>query len=135
MDNTEEPEIQQDERQSQGFEALLYEGAPAGLTEYTAHLLLFQYSVKHSLNSQALSDLLHLMNYFLPASSKFPKTVYKLKKFFTTNFSEKLPSMQAFCGTCHRLLKEDEGCACGGRTSQFVTVPIGPQLKARLESK
>jgi hypothetical protein len=38
----------------QPTEEPLYSGAPPGLTEYMAHLLVFQYSTKHSLTGKAL---------------------------------------------------------------------------------
>ena len=60
----------------------LYSGAPDGLTEYMAHLLLFQYSTRHSLTGRALQELLQLLIIFLPAGARIPKSVRKLKQYF-----------------------------------------------------
>lgn len=113
----------------------LYTGAPADLTESTATLLLFRYSVKHSLTEQALSDLLNLLSVFLPKDAKFPKSIHRLKKYFLKKHKEKQPLLQPYCKVCHRILKEKELCICGKGISYFITVPLGAQLKARLESK
>ena len=117
------------------YQQPLYQGAPSGLTEYIGSLLLFQYSVRHSLTNKALEELLSLMTVFLPPGARVPKTVYQLKKFFLALYPEQQPHMQRFCDTCHALLGTSEACGCGGATAEFVTVPLEPQLKARLESK
>lgn len=111
----------------------LYEGAPVAITEYMANRLLFQYSVKHSLTQKALEELLHLIAVVLPADAVLPKSVAHLKKFFLRIHAEK-PIMQKYCTTCDQLYKhEEKQCECECVYSQFVTVPIGQQLKARLE--
>lgn len=120
---------------SQSQEKLLYSGAPAGLTEYMAHVLLFQYFVRHSLTSKALQELLNLLAVFLPNDAKIPKSVHHLKQFFLATYKEQCPTMQKYCTFCQKLLYEGEICTCDTGTSEFVTVPIGPQLKARFESK
>ena len=61
---------------------VLYKGAPEGLTDYVANLLLFQFSVRHSLTAKALEELLMLLSAMLPADAKLPKTVHQLKKIF-----------------------------------------------------
>lgn len=115
------------------FSKPLYAGAPPDLTEYTGYLLIFQYSVKHSLTGKALEEMLHLMATFLPSDSNLPKSVRQLKKFFLDIYSDQHPVMQNYCSSCHQLLEKEESCVCEAGSSQFVTVPIGPQLKARLE--
>lgn len=114
------------------FSKSLYEGAPSGLTEYIGHLLIFQYSVRHSLTGKALDELLHLLNTFLP-DAHLPKSLRQLRKFFMEIYVEQQPITQRYCSNCHILLNEGESCPCEASCSQFVTVPIGPQLKARLE--
>ena len=39
-----------------------------------ANLLLFQFSVRHSLTAKALEELLMLLSAMLPADAKLPKT-------------------------------------------------------------
>ena len=73
---------------------------------------------------------------FLPPGARVRKTVYQLKKFFLTLYPDQHPQLQKYCDTCHALLGTfDEACGCGGATADFVTVPLGLQLKAKLESK
>ena len=52
----------------------------------------------------------------------------------TDVYAEEVPILQNYCDNCHRLLKDrTEECACDTGVSQFMSVPIGPQLKCRLE--
>lgn len=113
---------------------LLYSGAQAHLTEDLSYLLLFQYAVKHSLTTKAFDELIKIIKVFLPSDAVIPKSANHLKQFFLRKFPELCPSMQDYCEDCHKLLKAGELCGCNGKICQFVTVPIGPQLKARLES-
>lgn len=129
----EETPIKQGSSESQ--EKLVYNGAQAGLTEYMAHVLLFQYSIRHSLTGKALQELLHLLSVFLPKDAKIPKSVHQLKQYFLKTHKEQCPAMQKYCTYCQCLLSEDKTCTCNAGYSEFVTVPIGPQLKARFESK
>ncbi|SMN12434.1 hypothetical protein SPBRAN_884 [uncultured Candidatus Thioglobus sp.] len=126
-----------DDPQAESYSKPLYQGAPDDLTEYIAHQLLFQFSVKHSLTAKALEELLHLMAVFLPSDAALPKSVRQLKAFFLKTHSDASPVIQKYCPTCHVTMKETEKscCRCQTTYSEFVTVPIGPQLKARLESK
>lgn len=112
----------------------LYNGAPSDLTEYIMNVLLFQYSVKHSLTAIALNDLLHLLTVILPSDAAVPKSVQYLKQYFERIYAEQKPNSQQFCYQCHQLLKKSESCECDAGISQFITIPIGPQLKVRLES-
>lgn len=126
-----------DELEPSCFSRPLYKGAPATITEYMANRLLFQYSVKHSLTQKALEELLHLIAVLLPADAELPKSVSHLRKFFLEIHADQNPVMVKYCSTCDLLYAGDEKqceCECGGY-SQFVTVPIGQQLKARLEGK
>lgn len=87
------------------------------------------------LTSKALQELLQLLTVFLPADARVPKSVRQLKQFFLKKYPEQCPAMQKYCKLCQRLLLESEMCACNAGHSEFVTVPVGPQLQARLESK
>lgn len=126
-----------DEPQTGCYSKPLYHGAPDDLTEYIAHQLLFQFSVKHSLTTKALAELLHLMAVFLPNDAALPKSVRQLKAFFLKTHLDASPVMQKYCPTCHVTMKKKDKscCRCQATYCEFVTVPIGPQLKARLESK
>lgn len=118
------------------FAKPLYKGAPADLSVFQCHLLLFQFSIRHSLTSKALQELLLLLTVLLPHTAALPKSVRDLKRFFMDIFPEQRPTVTKYCVNCHRLLKEGELCVdCDVGSSDFVNVPIGPQLKARLESK
>ena len=116
---------------------LLYSGAPAGLTKYIAYQLMFQFAVKHSLTTKALEELLHLLAVFLPSDAALPKSVRQLKMFFVKKHLDASPVMQKYCPTCHVTMNEvDKLCSrCQTAYSEFVTMPVGPQLRARLESK
>lgn len=59
------------------FAQPLYIGAPAGLTVFMSYLLLFQFSIRHSLTTKALEELLQLST-FVP-NAALPKSVYQLK--------------------------------------------------------
>ena len=114
----------------------LYAGAPKDLTEYTANVLLFKYFLKHTLTATAFQELLYLLSAFLPANAKIPNTVKELQKYFVQMHAEQKPNMQDYCSNCLGLLEEGKSpCECGTKKCQFVTVPLGPQIKARLESE
>ena len=120
--------------ESPASEELLYPEAPAGLTVCMANVMLFQFSVKHSLTSKALQELLHMIGVFLPKASSLPKTVRQLKQYFLDNYKDQCPQMEKYCSLCQSLFNEEDPCNCNVRCNEFVNVPIGPQLKARLES-
>ncbi len=111
----------------------LYPGAIISI--FMTHLLLFQYSMRHSLTKKAMEELLKLISVLVPPGSAVPKSFGALKKFFVENFPELRPSMQHYCSTCHQLLSPQEECQCSTAVSQFINVPLGPQLKARLEGQ
>ena len=111
----------------------LYPGAAKDLTVYMAYLLIFQYSVRHSLTKKALQELLQLISVLLLSASACPRSVRSLKNFFIQRFLDQKPSMQQYCSNCLKLLSSEQSCGCHASISEFVTVPLGPQLKARLE--
>ena len=133
-DDDEEPlPVQTPTTSSTVQDKLLYKGAPADLTVHIAYVLLFQYSVRHSLTSKAFQELLQLMTVFLPKDAAIPKSVRHLKQYFVKTYPEQCPKMQKYCSFCQSLIEKT--CSCNAGVSQFVTVPVGPQLKSRLESK
>lgn len=50
------------------------------------YLLIFQFSIQHSLTESALKELLLLISVLLPVQASFPKSVWKLKHFFLKYF-------------------------------------------------
>ena len=59
----------------------LYEGADVTVIE--SSILLLQFSLRHSLSTSALKDLIQLLTLHLPKSSQCSQSKYKLKKLFT----------------------------------------------------
>ena len=104
----------------------------AQLTSFQSHLLLFQYAVRHSLTTKAL---LQLLSVHLPQGARVPKSVYHLKRFFLEAYPEANAVRHYFCACCQRPLPSgDSTCDCGGgSTAMFITVPLGPQIKRKME--
>ena len=50
------------------------------------YLLIFQFSIQHSLTESALKELLLLISALLPVQASFLKSVWKLKHFFSEVF-------------------------------------------------
>lgn len=114
----------------------LYPGAL--LTVFQSYLLIFQYAVRHSLTTKVFTELLQLLSLHTPQGAGLPKSVYKLKHFFIQAFPEANCIAHPYCSYCHRPLPLlDAGCAengCGGgRPTEFVTIPLGPQIKRMME--
>ena len=99
------------------------------------NVLLFKYALRHGLTAKAIDELLYLMSVLLPKDAEIPQSVRQLKNYFVLIHSEQKPEMQDYCSNCLRLLEGGEKCDCEDKQCQFVTVPLGPQIKARLESK
>lgn len=121
------------DRRTGPYDQPLYPGAASDLTVFMAYLLIFQYSVRHSLTKKALQELLQLICVLLPTGSACPRSVHSLKNFFTEMFPDHKPSIKQYCTNCLKLLSSEQNCECNASTSDFITVPLGPQLKARLE--
>ena len=115
------------------FDRVLYPVAAADLTVFATYLLIFQYSVRHSLTKRALQKLLQLLSVLLPSGSALPKSVNALKSFFVQRFPDQKPLIRNYCSNCHQLLTQTEEC-CASK-HQFLTVPLGPQLEVRLEGQ
>lgn len=128
-------EVSATDRHTDPYDQPLYPGAASDLTVFMAYLLIFQYSLRHSLTKKALQELLQLVCVLLPAGSACPRSVHSLKNFFTEGFPDHKPSIKQYCTNCLKLLSTEQNCECNASTSDFITVPLGPQLKARLEGK
>lgn len=115
----------------------LYQDAP--LTAYHSNLLLFQYALRHGLTNKAFTELLLLMSVHLPRGSKVPKSVHQLKRFFLETYPEAEAVRHFFCFYCQRPLVSHtsvctgNGCPGGNSPAVFITVPLGPQIKRKLE--
>ena len=120
-----------DEQCSHPHSTPLYPGAI--ITVFMTHLLLFQYSMRHSLTKKALEELLQLISVLVPPGSPVPKSASALTQYFVQTFPDLRPSMQQYCSNCHKLLSPREVCECSSGVSQFINIPLAPQLKARLE--
>ena len=73
------------------------------------------------------------MTIFLPPDAVMPKSITHLKKFIMKFHMNETPQMQHYCSACHTLLQKEEQCNCNAKKAQFITVPLAPQIKLRLE--
>ena len=90
---------------------------------------------RHSITYKAFEELIELLSVHLPLSTH-TTTVHKLKNFFGTHISNFESETYRYCNECHGLLQDSEPqCrnSCSGIVSQFLHIPIAPQLKKRLE--
>ena len=116
--------------------SLLYPDAQ--LTISQSRLLVFQYSLRHSLIKKAFTELLQLLSVHLPPKSCMPTSVHKLKQVIIEEFPEVTVEEHHYCTFCQRLLQSDsqlcqgEGCS-GGRPAVFITLPLEPQLRRMME--
>ena len=112
----------------------LYEGADVSI--FDSHLLLFEFAIRHSLTKKAFSELIDLVATHLPRVAKPPASVYKLKQFFLHIFPDTASVTHKYCSKCHHLFGDHdtvcENC-CKAKVSQFIEIPISPQLKHKLE--
>ena len=118
------------------FSTALYQGA--GLTVFQSYLLVFQYAVRHSLTTKAFTELLMLLSVHAPQGAHVPKSVHKLKSFFVQAFPEAKCIPHPYCSYCQRPLASldtkctGNGCG-GGPPLEFITIPLGPQIKRMME--
>lgn len=116
------------------YETPLFEGSQ--VTVFDSYLLLYQFSLKHSLTKLAFQELIDLVNLHLPTARI--STLYKLQKFFVEHFQLGKPISKLYCQQCHHLMKSGESTCpneCDTTTCRFVSVPIKQQVKRILESK
>ena len=115
----------------------LYDGAEINVLN--AYLMIFQFAIRHSLTTKAFAELLQLIAAFLPLYAKAPKTVNALKTIFIDIFPHSKTVEHWYCSCCHQLLGPAATCsreACSNaKRDCFISIPLGAQLKKRMESK
>ena len=118
----------------------IYEGSE--LTVASSCLLLKKFRMQHRLTDTAFADLLRLISLHCPRPNKCPTSPYLFDKQFG---GHKLPMVfHNFCSNYLCDVQDDIKCpnpCCGvdlikfGAKSQFIEVPIEPQLTAILQHK
>lgn len=106
----------------------------ADITVIDSYLMLFQYSLRHSLTKKAFSELIQLVSVHLPCSSKSAESLYKLKGLFMKSYEDIKQVPCQYCSKCHRLLESalcPSGCSSG--MEEFLHIPLQPQLKRKIE--
>lgn len=105
------PYFEGEERGSVKFPSVcqpVYDGST--LTSKSSNLLIKQYSMKHKLSKEALSDLLKLIQLHCPKPNTVPCTVYQFEKQFADlNKSQRLHHFCSFC--LQGVLQEDIHCS------------------------
>ena len=117
------------------YERPLYPGSQISIL--MTYLLVFQFSIRHSLTESALKELLLLISVLLPVQASFPKSVQKLKHFFSEAFPKLMPTFQEYCSSCHKLLEQGKSCTeCQTtKSAMFIAVPIGSQIESKLQGQ
>ena len=120
------------------FHTPLYEGAD--LTILDSYLMLYQFALRHCITDTAFSELISLVDTHVPKDAKSATSLYKLRKFFESNFNNLGSQLYTYCTKCHRLLGDPDLTMCpsgcgGSQVNKFLYVPIQPQLKKKLEGK
>lgn len=107
------------------------------LTLYDSYLFAFQFSLKHSLTKVAFTELLQLISVHLPKTASYPASIHSIKRFFLECFPHANPEVHHYCTYCLAVLPSDDMCTrvnCpGGDVAQFISVPLGPQLKNMMQ--
>ena len=131
-DSTTDDEVQVED---DSFSRPLYEGAK--LSVFESYLSLLQYSLRHGLTKQASSDLLNLVGKHLPTESMI--SLHMLKKFFQEKYGDLTFKSHYCCSCCHSPLSDENSTCPSGcdmlAPTQFLSVPLEPQLVRRLEGK
>ena len=122
------------------LEQRLYEGSE--LTVSSSCLLLKKFRMQHRLTETAFADLLRLISLHCPRPNKCLTSPYLFDKQFG---GHKLPMVfHNFCSNCLCRVEGDNKCpnpSCKvdlskfGAKSQFIEVPVEPQLTAILQRK
>lgn len=118
----------------------LYSGSE--LTVASSCLLLKKFRMQHRLTDTAFADLLRLITLHCPRPNECPKSPYLFDKIFG---GHKLPlEFHNFCSNCLCPVTNETKCpntccevslAKLGSKSQFIEVPIEPQLTTILQRK
>ena len=105
------------------------------VTILDSYILLYEYSLRHSLTKEAFKELLQLITIHMPLNAKSAKSVYLLQSFFEKHFNDTKGECFYYCSKCHRSVDEGALCPSGCSTTigKFLYVPVEPQLKRRLE--
>ena len=112
---------------------MLYEGA--AVTTFQTVLLVYQFVLRHSYSTKTFTEFLQLLAVLLPKAADLPKCVYLFKK-LASLFPEAQSRKHYYCTTCQMPVEKDGVCDCGQTNiSQFITVPLQPQLKRLMEGK
>ena len=93
-----------------------------------SRLLVFQYSLQHSLTKKAFTELLQLLPVHLPTKAAIPSSVYGLKQEFIEAFPEAVAEQHHYCSS-----QNCQGGSSGGAAAVFITIPLRPQLKRIME--
>lgn len=74
-----------------------------------SYLLLYQFFLRHSLSKKVFSELISLVSVHLPemTSQKAARSLYQLRQFFVTQFSDLIASSERYCSKCHFLYESD----------------------------
>ena len=104
------------------------------VTILDSYILLYEYSLQHSLTKEAFKELLQLITIHMSLNAK---SVYLLQGFFEKHFNDAKGECFYYYSKCHRSVDEGALCPSGCSTtiSKFLYVPVEPQLKRRLEGK
>ena len=73
------------------------------LTISQSRLLVFQYSLRHSLTKKVFTEFLQLLSVHLPPKSCMPTSVHKLKQVIIEEFPEVTVEEHHYCTFCHFL--------------------------------
>ena len=124
-----QPEEEEEEKKH-----MLYEGA--AVTTFQTILLVYQFVLRHSFSTKTFTEFLQLLAVLLPKAADLPKSVYLFKKKLASLFPEAQSRKHYYCTTCQMPVEKDGVCDCGQTNiSQFITVPLQPQLKRLMEGK
>ena len=115
----------------------LFEGSQVSAME--AHIMVFQYALRHHLTGKALSELLLLLQVLLPTENLLPKSLYRLKKYFLDAFPNICVIEHYYCEVCHTLRESATSLECSNelcashKFDRFIAVPLGPQLQEMMK--
>ena len=93
-------------------------------------LLVYQFVLRHSLSNKTVEELLRLISVLF--SRSLPTTVYSFKKSLIRILNYSTYTLtHLYCARCQSVLaSRTTPCVCGSSSSsEFTTVPLGPQLQ------